>query len=120
MGFVSDAELTKMRSAVSAVLTGTCTVKARVMGLDALGAGTIGWTSTANVACRLSPITVKNHSSEGEQFHVHAGWQIVLPHDQAVDSGDRITVGSDDYEVLTVEDATTLKTAKRALVRRVE
>jgi hypothetical protein len=111
-----------MRTQAARALDTTCTLQTATRTSDGLGGFTISWsTAASNVACRLSPLTMKALAgSQGEQFTVVSAWVLHLGHGQAVTAGQRAVVGGDTYEVLNVEDDQSERASRRAYLRRIE
>ena len=113
-------ELGPMRETLALSLPDLATLQSRTVASDGMGGVTETWTSTANMPCRVSPIRLRQASPVGEQFRVHAGWEVVFRWDQAIASGDRVVLGSITYEVLSVEDVTSDRLLRRAELRRLD
>lgn len=123
MGVLSARELAAMRAEANRWLADTCTIQAVTVGRDTVGGITETWANTAtSVPCRL--VSHVNRApaggTQGEQYQVRTDWILHLAYDQAIATGQRVTVGADTYEVQAVDDEQTERASRRAWLKRVD
>lgn len=119
MSFLTDQELTEIRAEVEKVLPDTCTIQTETLTSDGGGGGTVSWTDAAtSVACKLVAKTAGVADLEGGRINYHTDWLVRLPYDQSVAVGQRIVIGGDNYEVMSVEDDHSWRALRSAYCRR--
>lgn len=119
---IGALELESLRNAQESILTDTCTIQTVSQSSDGLGGFTDTWANTYTlVPCKLAPLGAgSGREDEGAAFVVGAGWVLRLHWDQAISSGNRVVLGGDTYEILSVEDDHTIRTARRARLKRID
>ena len=119
---ISAAELSKMRTQANRTRDTTCTIQTFTDVADGMGGFSQTWANTAaNVPCRLTAQTIQAQTGQtANRYQVRGGWIVHVAHDQALSQGQRVVVGSDTYEVLNVEDASSERASRRAHLRRIE
>lgn len=101
---LTSTELTALRSTLTGSLPDQCTITTVALVADGAG-GHTETTSTATVACRLSPASGRGVGSEdtvGGRVTPLANWTISLPHGTNVTERSRITTGGRTFEVIDV------------------
>ena len=121
MGFLSSVELAAIRADVLGVLGDTCTVQVPTETVDANGSVSTAWADTANVLCKLAPLSMQDQVSQaGAGFTSIANYVLSVAFDQAMSSGYQVVHQSVTYEVIRVEDTHTWRALRRAYLRRMD
>lgn len=117
---LTTADLTSMRATLESALPGTAVIQSSAYTSDGGGAGTVAWTASGTVACRLDPnMAVWGEDTEGERITADADFLITIPHDATIDESDRLLIDGETYSVSTVRDRT-WKLGTRLEARRVD
>lgn len=117
---LTAGEMAAIQRTVRLSLPDLCTRWVPTRTADGHGGQTETWTSTTNVPCRLSTAVSTNPQTDGNRYAMHTAWVLTLAHDQAISSGDRVTVNGTTYEVTSVQDDQSYRAGVRAQLRRVE
>lgn len=102
---LSAADLAGMQATLTESLPDTCTLLHDTMTSDGAGGATVASTSSASVACRVSPLRLTRSSKEAEIVEAarvveESLWIITLPHGTTVDPTYRIGNGGREFEVV--------------------
>lgn len=121
MAFLSANDLAMMRAAQVSALPDTCSILRSAPGWNEIGEGTLGWSTVGTaVPCRVRLSNVlRRLEAIGGQAQAVADWVVTLAYDEDVRSGDRLTVGGDTYDVISVNVDESWRTAVRAECKRV-
>jgi len=120
MSMFASAEMTKIRARSEALLPGTCMIQTGTIVLDTIGGSTVTFGATATgVPCKLTAKT-RTQGGSGDQFSVYTEWIFHLPYDEVVAVGQRIIYGSDNYEVVSVEDDHDWRVFRNVVAKRAE
>ena len=113
MRALSSTELERMRAAQEDVLPDSCTIQEATDGQDAVGQPTRSWSNRATgVSCRLAQRREWERVA-GEKRTTIGNWVLTVAHDQTVEHGDRVVVGSRTFEVVGVNTGRSHETATR-------
>ena len=100
-------------------LTTSCTVEEEQSTQDANNFNVTAWVAVAHVRCRILPAG-QGDTERVETFASQEGIRVIkriaLPHDTALDVGQRITVGSDVYQVASLDVANTDEAFRQAVL----
>ena len=77
-------------------------------------------TIAAAQACRFMPMRGDDERLVAAQIVGDQGYMLTIAHDGTIEPGYRVVIGSGTYEVMTVEEAGSWKTAKRAICKVVD
>jgi hypothetical protein len=121
MALVSANDLAMMRAAQVNALPDTCTIQRATSGHNTIGEGTLAWSTVGTaIACRVRPANrITDLTEMGGQQTAVANWMATLAHNQDVQDGDRLIMGSDTYEVLNSQRDESWVTAVRCEMRRI-
>lgn len=108
---LTDAQMTAMRAAQEAAMTQTATITRLTKSSDDMG-GYTQETSTATAACRIAPtLNMPDATIYAGRLQEGLPWRVYFPTGTDVLEGDRLTVGSKDFEVLGILAPHTYETA---------
>ena len=121
MRALKTSELNHIRNTAQAILTDYCTIQTATETDDDMGGFETSYSNAyTDVPCKLETgASGSPRANEGDRFTVADGWVLRLKHTQAIESGNRVVIGSETYEVISVEDAHTWVTVKRAMLKRI-
>ncbi len=111
---LTTAELAAMRSTLDDSLPDECTIVTSTLVTDSAGGHTTTTTS-ATVACRLSPAGAGREDTVGSRVTPENRWTITVPYDTTVGQAAKITVGSRTFEVVSVDVDRSWDLCKRVL-----
>jgi len=120
---LTSGDIAQIRGIAEGLLPDTCTIEYRALTDDSHGGQTVAYTERATaVECRIAPRAANVGvwaDREGQQgSHI-----LTLPHDQAIDYDDRITITgeSDPYYIIGIEQWTgSWKSCQRVAISRSE
>ena len=117
---LSNDEISSMRNEINNLaLPDTCNILSVTQTGDSQGGFTESWgTATAGVACRLDNTSSRELIS-GEGLRHFTGWMLTLPHDTSIAAGNRVEIGSNDYNVVGFDDGKSWQLDLRVLVEKV-
>lgn len=118
---LTSQELADARADAAETLVDSAIIK-RSTPVNTYGINDDVWGAVGTVACRLDPIPM-NKASElyaGEREAARAYFTLTLPYNASLLDGDRVTINSDDYEVLVLFKQHSFRLMVRATVFRVE
>jgi len=114
------AELAQARLHAEELLPNTCTIQTRSTAADGMGGVTETWSDTDDVPCRLDAVNMAARSSaSGEKFTIHNIWSLFVHWDRAIAAGNRVVMGGDTYEVLSVQDDMDWRLLRKATLHRI-
>lgn len=98
--------LARMRAQSELLMSQTATIsRPGAATVDSSGHWTEGTPTTSSSACRLiSAANSRVSAIVGEQDGTREFYQLILPYNADIDSGDRVTVDSIVYEILNIEE----------------
>ncbi len=114
--------LAMLQAQVAQYLTDTCTIEQDTTVVDEFGGTTPAFVVVASsVACAV--ITIGTDRSikaglTGDQQTITDEYRIILPNGQQIETGWRVTVGSDVYHVTNILDKRTNETDVQVIARR--
>lgn len=105
-GKLTDAEVTAMRTHLTATLPDTCEIDYVTRTADGVGGYTEAWTARGTaIACRLSPANQGREAQiTGAQVREAQVWVLSVAYDQTVTVQDRVVVGGKTYRVTQVNE----------------
>lgn len=118
---LSEHDLHLMRHTIADNLGDLCTIQTYTDAADGQGGMTRTWASTYTyVPCRIAPSSSGGRAQEsvGLQYQAVTGWTLTVRYDQTIAAGDRVILGGDTFEVMSVEDDRTDRVCRRAYMRR--
>ena len=120
MPLLSDSELADLRATAATALPGTAIVMTQAWTSDGGGGGSVAWTASGTVDCRVAPVGGYG-ASEGQtggRISPDAEFIITLPASTTVDTNARLVIDGDTFNVEAVRDrswnVTTRVEAKKA------
>lgn len=101
--------LARMRAQAESLMTETATIsRPGSVTVDSSGNWTTGAPAETSSACRLIPASNTRVSAViGEQDVTRDYYELIFPYNADVQSGDRVTVDSIEYELLKFEESHT-------------
>lgn len=119
-GFLTDAELTAMRSVVLNILPDTCTLLAGTLSSDGMGGGTMGWGTTAtSVACKLARQNYGAVGVIGGAIAYADGWVLHIAYNGTIGVGQRAVLTAGTYSIEAVQEDHSWRLLKNCRVRQV-
>lgn len=110
---LTAAELTAMRTTAGSALPDSCVIQSRSLVSDGGGGGTVTWTASGTVDCRLAPAQA-TEDEHGGRISPEAEFTITLPSSAAVTTESRIVHNAGIFNVEAV------RTRSWNLTQRVE
>lgn len=123
MSLVSSARLTQMRARVAQTLPGTAVIAQLTPTDDGGGDWSESFTPVngGTVACRLDPLGRQiTARMVAEQEALKVRYQLTVPYDAPLDTGYRVTIDSENYEIIELDRDHHWNVARRAIVSRVD
>ena len=118
---LSTLEIAQLRADQADYWPDTCTIQTSTRTADGQGGYTITWANTyTSVACRLAPERQQGEMMAGEQLAAVTAWVLTVAHNQTIDETMRVVHDSETYEIASLEDTHSNRTAKRAHLRRLD
>jgi head-tail adaptor len=110
---LSAAELTSLRSTLTASLPGTVSVTRATLASDGMGGSTETWAAVVGAAARVSPSISGEDRIVGGKDVSEAPWTVTLPQGTNVTVRDRITTPTMTLEVVATSGARSFDTCVR-------
>lgn len=122
MRAVTSGELSRMRDDAESRLSDTCTIQTRSTVADGSGGVTETWANTyTSTPCYLSKTSIgAGAPAQGGKFTIHTAWTLAVAYDQAIAAGNRVVMGGDTYEVVSVGDDDTERALRVANIARID
>lgn len=122
MRAVTSGEIERLRLEAESKLIQTCTIQTNTRALDSAYAPTDTWTDAYTlVPCFLSGRQIAPDSGqEGGKYVMHTAWQLSVAWDQSISAGDRVVIGGDTFDVISVEDDSDNRALRLANLLRAE
>lgn len=122
---LSERELARLRADLADLLPDTCDVLRPTTGTDGTAWG--GWSQTwgtvgTAVSCRIDPAKLRN-VGKGRAAGREASrnyYQLSLEWNQSIEAGDRVTFGSETYEVVLLNEDHALRGVRRAVLANIQ
>lgn len=106
MGLLTDSDLSYLRTAIADMFPDTCTILSEALSADGQGGQTSTWgTVSQNVACRLDEQTQFSRNQlvpSGGGLRESHRYMLSLPYDTTINAHDRVEIGSNTYNVISV------------------
>ena len=116
---LTSQELDDARSDAAETLVDSAIVK-RATPTNSYGIVEETWASVGTVACRLDPETRSADPNAAEREAARAYFTLTLPYNASIIDGDKVTINSDDYEVVRLHRQHSYRLMVRAQVFRIE
>lgn len=100
---LTDAELTAMRATAAEALPGTAVIQTHQFTDDGGGGGTVGWTSSGTVDCRIAPLS-GDEREIADRIAEDAEYIVTLPTDASVTVQSRLIVAGGTFNVAAIRD----------------
>ncbi len=119
---LSTLEIAQLRADQSDYFPDTATLQTAAATTDGMGGFTLVWSNTyTNVACRLSPlVSARSEEVEGDQVTAFSRWVLSVAHNQTINEEMRVVHDSQTFEIESLEDTHSNRTAIRAYLRKVD
>ncbi len=102
MGLViGTGELATIRTDLERSLGGTAIVQTAVSASDSAGGGSMTWTASGTVACRLAPMAGEE-GDYADRLSSEADWIATIPAETAITAKDRLVIEGTPYSVAAV------------------
>lgn len=117
---LSEADLAGMRSTVEQALPDTCTIRRRTVAADGAGGTAVQWADLLTTPCRIVAAgTVGREGQAGQQIVPGAEVSIWMPSEVEATTDDRVRVGDQMLEILSVDRSGEWRTEIRVQAKRV-
>lgn len=100
---LTEAQLTAMRTVAEDAMPGTAVVQSRSFSSDGGGGGSLAWTASGTVACRIAPIRGAEREI-GDRISPDADSIVTLPFDTTLDTDARLVIDSRTYNVEAIRE----------------
>lgn len=122
MTALTTAELTQMRLDAESILDTTCTIQTLSRASDGMGGWPETWANAyTGVACLLSaPQQQPTDDVSGDRFKVVAEWILSVHWDQAIAVNNRVILGGDTFDVVSIHDDQGMRVLRQAGLKRTE
>lgn len=119
---LTDTELTQLRADILETLPDTCVIRRGTVAANDYGYPDATWGTAGTVICRVDPYTNKSDSRGvvGVQEASRNYRLLTVEWNADIQPADRVTFGSETYEVLELFDDHSLRAVRRANVVRVD
>ena len=117
---LSALELSQLQGDADDYMPDTCVIHDPTVTVDTMGGQSMSWAAAATVPCRLAPIRGLGEVINGAQITSVTSWVLTITHDRAIDATQRVTTGGDTYQVESVEDQHSNRTARRVYLTRLD
>lgn len=104
---LSDGEIAEMRTAAEDALPGTAVIETRTVSSDGGGGGSVAWSASGTVACRIDPASAQLGQVEqaaGSRLEPREICTVTLPADTEIDEKDRIISNGGTFTVMGVPE----------------
>lgn len=102
---LSTKDLETIRDSIETLLPQTCHILSLTGTLDGQGGFTESWgTATASVKCRLDAARVGREELVAANLQPFSAWTLTVPHDTTITAANRVEVGSDTFNVISVDN----------------
>lgn len=120
MTWISDSQLTAMRSQVANTLFGTCVISAPAFVSDGAGGGSVTYTAVSGgtVACRIDPMGARqeNVGINWQQEVLKVKYQLTVPYDAPLAADYQVTSEGHTYEIMQLDIDQSKRVARRAII----
>jgi len=118
---LTSKELTDMRASLDLLMPDTCNILSRTDTADGQGGFTTTWgTATASVSCRLDK---RSGALEEElmaaSIQPFTSWMLTVPDETTITEAHRVEVGSNTFNVTSVDDGKSWKGSVRCQLEKV-
>ena len=112
---LSTADIAAMRSTAEECLPGTAVIQTQTFASDTGGGGSLTWTASGTVDCRIAPVT-GNEQIVGERVTPEADWVVTLPAETSVTTESRIITGGGTFNVTALRAPRSYEISRRVEV----
>lgn len=123
MTFLTDAEITAMRTQIGVTLTDTCVIQAVTNTSDGAGGVTPLWAAVTGgtVACRVDHMPMRGQQEviAGAEALI-ADFYLILPYDAPVAANRRVIHNGSTYEIRTIADDGSILLLKKCRIARID
>lgn len=92
-----------MRASAETALPGTAVVQSQAFASDGGGGGSQTWSASGTLACRIAPLQGDERET-GDRIAAYADYVVTLPFDASVDTGSRLLIDGETYNVAAIRD----------------
>ena len=119
---LSALEIAQMRADQDDYFPDTCTLQTVTRTADGVGGWSESWANTyTGVACRVSQeLSGQREGISGAQMASQTDWMLSVTHDQTLTAEMRVVHGGHTYEVVSVADTHSNRTARTAKLKRLD
>lgn len=103
MSLLTDADIESMRTTALEALPGTAVIQNQTFVDNGGGGGSLSWTASGTVACRLAPLT-GDEREVADRISAEADYVITLPTTASVTASSRLIVAGGTFEVQALRD----------------
>lgn len=119
---ISEAELARLRAAHTSMLTASCTIQHKVNTTNSAGGAADTWQADLfPTPCRLMPERTTRQSEQvAQRDALTSYYRLTVAYDTDLRPDDRVEFDGHFYQVVALWDDHNWRTARRALVAKVE
>lgn len=118
---LSTLEITQMRADADAYLPDTCVLQSVTRTADSVGGWAESWAAADTVQCRVAPMPLNRPETiNAAQMASESRWVLTVAYNLSIDVTQRVVHASTTYEIESLEDTHSNRTAKRAYLRRID
>jgi head-tail adaptor len=118
VSLLSAGDLTAMRGVLDRSLPESCVIQGGTITSDSGGGGTLAWTNSGTVSCRVAPMRADEQVTGG-RLSPDADWIITLPAETNISEESRIVTGGRTFEVDAVRSPRSFEVSCRVEVSEV-
>lgn len=120
-GFVTDAELSRMRQDAIGAMPDTCVVLSPIWASDGTGGGSVSYSIVGTVTCRFDPMAIYRGQPDlvGGAEGMFADYIVMLPWDAPSGPDKRLVYDGGTYEIRGLANTQSWRVMQRVYVVRV-
>lgn len=122
MSLLSAGDIADMRATASDSRQGTAIIQREVRVSDGGGGGTVSWTPSGTVPCRIAPIASGGEGEEvtGERLQPDSEVVFSFPADTDIDHNCRIVYGDETFSATAVRGPYSVEVDRRVEAKVIE
>lgn len=123
MSLLRTGEITSMRSVQALAMGDSGIINRLALSQNSIGETVESWTASGTASCRLSSLSasdVPRVAALRPQVQLNSAWRLTWAHGTDVRPGDKVTINSQTYDVIDVDNSGAWHTAVRCYVQHRE